>query len=497
MNPFVRRAAFALSFSVVAAPALAGMTGASYAIPVDTVSAGVGEMSSAGYRVRSTVGGFAIGSGNSTGYVLQSGFQSQLAKVSVATVSVTRDGTGGGTVTSNPAGIVCGETCAADFALGGSVTLTAAASVGSTFTGWTGCDTANGNECTVSVNGARAVTATFTLQLLTLTVAKDGTGTGTVTSTPAAIDCGGTCASAFGYGTVVSLAAAGTGGSTFTGWSGACTGTGACEVTMTEARSVTATFSFDASADTDGDGIPNGVELAEGRNPGVKDNDIFSPGASAARLFAMQMYRDFLSREGDPAGIQGWADLITAGTYTRNQVIDAFLQSQEFSGFVAPVVRLYFATFLRVPDYDGLVFNAGLIRNGTLTPVQLADFFANSPEFLSTYGALDNSQFVTLLYNNVLGRAPDQAGLDGWVALLNGGMSRGQVLYGFAESPEYQAAMANEVFVTMMYAGMLRRTPEPAGFSGWVQFLDAGTYTREQVINGFFLSTEYYGRFLP
>ena len=42
------------------------------------------------------------------------------------------------------------------------------------------------------------------------------------------------------------------------------------------------------------------------------------------------------------------------------QVIDGFLSSAEFSGFVAPVVRLYFATFLRVPDYDGLVFNAGL-----------------------------------------------------------------------------------------------------------------------------------------
>jgi hypothetical protein len=57
--------------------------------------------------------------------------------------------------------------------------------------------------------------------------------------------------------------------------------------------------------------------------------------------------------------------------------------------------------------------------------------------------------------------------------------------------------MANEVFVTMMYAGMLRRTPELTGFNGWVAFLDAGTYTREQVINGFFQSTEYRARFLP
>ena len=104
---------------------------------------------------------------------------------------------------------------------------------------------------------------------------------------------------------------------------------------------------------------------------------------------------------------------------------------------------------------------------------------------------------MTLLYNNVLGRAPDAGGLSGWVGLLDGGMSRGQVLLGFSDSAEYQAAMANEVLVTMMYTAMLRRTPEPAGFNGWVGFLDAGTYTREQVINGFFLSTEYRGRFLP
>jgi DNA-binding beta-propeller fold protein YncE len=252
-------------------------------------------------------------------------------------------------------------------------------------------------------------------------------------------------------------------------------------------------FALDPATDLDRDGIPNGVEVTESRDPYAKDNDVFGN----ARLFAMQQYRDFLSREGDPAGIQGWTDLVTAGTYSRPQVIDAFLLSDEFAGAIAPVVRLYFATFLRVPDYAGLTFNAGLVRSGAVTVTQLADFFTASPEFQATYGALTNTQFVTLLYANVLQRAPDQAGLDGWVALLDGGMSRGQVLLGFSDSAEYQAAMASEVLVTMMYAAMLRRSPEPAGFNGWVGFLDAATYTREQAINGFFLSTEYRSRFLP
>ena len=258
-------------------------------------------------------------------------------------------------------------------------------------------------------------------------------------------------------------------------------------------RGFTVSLVLNPANDDDFDGIPNGVELTEGRNPLAKDNDVFGN----ARLFAMQMYRDFLNREGDLAGIQGWTDLINGGTYTRLQVINAFLLSDEFAGFVSPVVRLYFATYLRVPDYDGLTFNAGLVRNGTVTLQQLADFFTASPEFAALYGSLDNPAFVTLLYGNVLDRAPDPAGLSGWVALLNGGYTRGQVLLGFSDSAEYQSAMANEVFVTMMYSGMLRRTPEPSGFTGWVNFLDAGTYTREQVINGFFLSTEYRARFLP
>ena len=141
--------------------------------------------------------------------------------------------------------------------------------------------------------------------------------------------------------------------------------------------------------------------------------------------------------------------------------------------------------------------HAGLVRNGTITVTQLADFFATSPEFQATYGSLNNTQFVTLLYNNVLGRAPDTAGLNGWVSLLQSGYTRGQVLVGFSDSPEYQASSANKVFVTMMYTGMLRRSPEPAGFNAWVNGMNAATYSRAQVINGFFLSVEYHARFLP
>jgi endo-1,4-beta-xylanase len=77
---------------------------------------------------------------------------------------------------------------------------------------------------------------------IALTVTKSGSGSGTVTSAPAGINCGTTCSASYASGTSVTLTAAAASGSTFAGWSGACTGTGTCILSMTAARSVTATF---------------------------------------------------------------------------------------------------------------------------------------------------------------------------------------------------------------------------------------------------------------
>src|SRR5437870_4029868 len=77
----------------------------------------------------------------------------------------------------------------------------------------------------------------------TLTVIKAGTGSGTVTSTPAGINCGTSCSASYPSGTIVTLTATPSTGSTFAGWSGSCTTTSTtCTVTMSGARSVTATF---------------------------------------------------------------------------------------------------------------------------------------------------------------------------------------------------------------------------------------------------------------
>jgi Divergent InlB B-repeat domain len=78
----------------------------------------------------------------------------------------------------------------------------------------------------------------------TLTLVKAGTGSGTVTSAPAGINCGSTCSFSYTSGASVTLTATAATGSTFSGWTGACTGTGACVITMDGAKSVTAEFSI-------------------------------------------------------------------------------------------------------------------------------------------------------------------------------------------------------------------------------------------------------------
>ena len=165
-------------------------------------------------------------------------------------LSVTKKGTGSGTVTSSPAGINCGSECSANFNHGTAVTLTGTPGAKTKAVVWSGCDSVNGeNKCLVTMTSAKSVTATFDLEptaKFKLTVSKTGAGSGKVTSTPAGIDCGSTCSAEFDKDTEVTLSATPESGSVFSGWSGSgCSGTGTCKVTMSEAKSVTAAFALE------------------------------------------------------------------------------------------------------------------------------------------------------------------------------------------------------------------------------------------------------------
>jgi List-Bact-rpt repeat protein/centrosomal CEP192-like protein len=227
---------------------------ASVGSPFSIVSGGSGSLAAGASRVvtvrfrPTTVGTFA---GNVTftggGDTISRALSGSSTSAPTFALTVTKNGTGSGTVSSSPAGISCGTDCAETAVQGTQFTLTATAASGSTFTGWSGACSGSGS-CTVTVNAARAVTATFTALAppVALSVTKNGTGSGTVTSAPAGIACGADCAESLAVGTPVTLTATAASGSVFAGWSGACSGTAAtCAWTMSAATAVTATFNTD------------------------------------------------------------------------------------------------------------------------------------------------------------------------------------------------------------------------------------------------------------
>jgi hypothetical protein len=163
-----------------------------------------------------------------------------VVQASSFTLSVTRQGTGSGTVTSSPGGINCGSTCSGTYTGGSIVTLTPTAAAGSRFDGWSGL--ADCTDGVVTVNQNTTCTATFTsVGTATLKVGRTGKGNGTITSNPTGITCGSDCSRAYPAGTQVQLFVNPAPGSVFDGW----TGDADCAdsiVTMTVSKTCKARF---------------------------------------------------------------------------------------------------------------------------------------------------------------------------------------------------------------------------------------------------------------
>lgn len=159
-------------------------------------------------------------------------------------LSVILAGTGTGTVTSNPSGIMCSGDCSESYPSGTLVTLTAVAGNASMFTGWSDPGCPGTGTCTVTLTTMTTVTATFAQTLHTLDIVKNGNGFGTVTSSTGGINCGADCSEMNPSGTVVLTAAPDT-GSVFGGWSVPTCGTAlTCAVSVSAATTVTATFTL-------------------------------------------------------------------------------------------------------------------------------------------------------------------------------------------------------------------------------------------------------------
>jgi hypothetical protein len=210
-----------------------------------------------------------------------------------------------------------------------------------------------------------------------------------------------------------------------------------------------------------------------------------------------------LNRGPDPAGLQAFIDQIEQFGSVVPTVL-AFFHSSEFlarNTSDEQFLTILYHTFLnRDPDPAG--FNAFLMRlqAGQLTRDNLLDIFIDSAEFASQASFLPPQDpataFVTTLYVRILGRGPDEEGLQGFVAQIQrASCTVLPVIQTFLASPEFFARnTSNTEFVTLLFRVFLNRVPDPPGLAAYTGQLTTGLYTRDQLVAQFGGASEFHTR---
>jgi len=259
-------------------------------------------------------------------------------------------------------------------------------------------------------------------------------------------------------------------------------------------------FGGDGSDTLDGDG---GNDLLHGET----EDSIYDP--VAAQVF--RLYQATLDRVPDAAGHSGWTAQLLSGATTLQQVATGFVNSPEFQATYGATTNRQFVTLLynnvldRAPDAGGLAGWINQLDSGAMTRAEVVIGFSESPEFRANTQAgtlnfsragyqADWSDDVYRLYQATLDRSPDAGGFDGWTEALAAGADYLSVVSGFVNSPEFQAtygATTNSQFVTLLYNNVLDRAPDAGGLASWVNQLDSGAMTRAEVVRGFAQSPEF------
>ena len=236
----------------------------------------------------------------------------------------------------------------------------------------------------------------------------------------------------------------------------------------------------------------------------IQDNDTTATNPIVGvPFFVRQQYIDFLGREPDPIGFQGWQNILNncpssgkdaQGNFCdRIEVSADFFRSPEFQDRGYFVFRFYPVALGRNPSYAEFMPDLAKV-SGFLTDAQLeaakvafVQDFMSRTEFKTKYGSLTDAAFHDALVQS--------AGIDPGIAFPNGTMTRAQFLRAFVESTVVYQKFYNQSFVVMQYFGYLRRDPD-ALYTQWIDTMNrTGDY--RTMISGFINSNEYVRRFGP
>jgi Ca2+-binding RTX toxin-like protein len=149
---------------------------------------------------------------------------------------------------------------------------------------------------------------------------------------------------------------------------------------------------------------------------------------------------------GMPVGVSitatGEADTLVG--IERLQFADTAI-AYDISGNAGQIYRLYQAVFNRQPDHPGMGFWLSVAEDRGWSMRDIASGFFNSDEFRTMYASNSDTEFLAKLYLNALHRPYDQPGLDSWLHAISLGVTREEILLGFAESAENQAQVIGSI----------------------------------------------------
>ncbi|CAH1668700.1 DUF4214 domain-containing protein [Chelatococcus asaccharovorans] len=160
-----------------------------------------------------------------------------------------------------------------------------------------------------------------------------------------------------------------------------------------------------------------------------------------------RLYQELLFRSPNIAEEGYWNSVLGSGR-SIEAIRQDFSSSSEYTlihNEILPTLALYQGAFGRAPDAAGFTFWSDIYNGGALSFSAIMDEFAGSAEFKALHpeigGEVSSGELVTLFYQNLLGRAPDQAGLAYWTqAFENGQLNGPELANAFFASAEFRAA---------------------------------------------------------
>jgi uncharacterized repeat protein (TIGR01451 family) len=244
----------------------------------------------------------------------------------------------------------------------------------------------------------------------------------------------------------------------------------------------------------------------------LSDNDANSNGSNPVDqtpFFVRQQYVDFLGREPDSIGLQGWQNVLNNcppsgkdanGNFCdRVEVSAGFFRSKEFQERGYFIYKFYSAVG-RIPLYPEFMPDLAKV-SGFLSDQQLeankdafVQEFMARPDYQNKYGSItDPTAYVNALLSTV--GLPNHPSRVGWIAgLTNNTLTKAKVFRELTESSEMQTRYYTEAFVIMQYFGYLRRSAD-ASYLAWIDIMNQNPANYRGMIDGFLNSDEYRKRF--